>query len=60
MSSPLDLVWPLLSGPLLVASCIPGATLTLWAVFGVYEGTVRVRFAPNRRGRSPPPGMPLM
>jgi carbon monoxide dehydrogenase subunit G len=45
--SPPELVWPLLSDPLLVASCIPGATLTPGPVSGVYEGTVRVSFGPT-------------
>ncbi len=45
--SPLRVVWPLLADPALVASCIPGASLTPTAVPGVYEGTVRVKFGPT-------------
>jgi len=45
--SPPEVVWPLLADPALVASCIPGATLTPAAVHGVYEGTVRVAFGPT-------------
>ena len=45
--SPPEIVWPLLSDPALVASCIPGATLTPAPVIGVYEGTVRVKFGPT-------------
>ena len=45
--SPPEVVWPLLSDPALVASCIPGATLTPSLVAGVYQGTVRVKFGPT-------------
>src|SRR5260370_33080782 len=45
--SPPEAVWPLLSDPELVASCIPDATLTPAPVAGVYEGTVRVKFGPT-------------
>lgn len=45
--SPPDLVWPLLSDPAVVASCIPGATLTKAGEAGVYQGTMRVKFGPT-------------
>lgn len=45
--SPPDIVWPLLSDPALVTSCIPGASLTPMEVLGVYQGTVRVQFGPT-------------
>mgnify|MGYP003351837246 CR=1 FL=1 len=50
-----DKVWPLLSDPSLVASCIPGATLTGSGDDGVYRGTIRVKFGPtvvNFRGEA--------
>src|SRR6266436_8159085 len=40
-------VWRLLSDPALVASCIPGATLTAADENGVYQGTIRVKFGPT-------------
>src|SRR5713226_6951274 len=40
-------VWPLLSDPALVASCIPGATLTAAGENGAYQGTIRVKFGPT-------------
>ncbi len=45
--SPPDVVWPLLSDPAVVASCIPGATLTASGEDGAYQGTVRVKFGPT-------------
>ena len=45
--SPPRTVWPLLSDPQLVASCIPGANLTASGEDGVYQGTVRVKFGPT-------------
>jgi len=42
-----DRVWPLLSDPALVASCIPGAALTAESEGGAYQGTVRVKFGPT-------------
>jgi uncharacterized protein len=45
--SPPDVVWPLLSDPAVVASCIPGATLTKTGDDGAYQGTVRVKFGPT-------------
>ncbi len=45
---PPELVWPLLSDPGIVASCIPGATLTApTEEGGAYIGTVRVAFGPT-------------
>ncbi len=45
--APPDRVWPLLSDPAVVASCIPGATLTATGEDGAYQGTVRVKFGPT-------------
>jgi uncharacterized protein len=45
--SPPDVVWPLLSDPAVVSSCIPGATLTKTGDDGAYQGTVRVKFGPT-------------
>jgi carbon monoxide dehydrogenase subunit G len=45
--SPPGAVWPLLSDPAIVASCIPGANLTASGEGGVYQGTVRVKFGPT-------------
>src|SRR3984885_2367621 len=45
--SPPDAVWPLLSDPATVASCIPGATLTKSGDDGAYQGTMRVKFGPT-------------
>ncbi len=45
--SPLEIVWPLLSDPALVASCIPGATLSPDQGDGVWRGSVRVKFGPT-------------
>ena len=50
-----DRVWPLLSDPSLVASCIPGAALTDSGDDGIYRGTIRVKFGPtvvNFRGEA--------
>jgi carbon monoxide dehydrogenase subunit G len=40
-------VWPLLSDPALVASCIPGATLSPDQSDGLWRGSVRVKFGPT-------------
>lgn len=40
-------VWPLLSDPAAVASCIPGADLSPQTDAGVWRGSVRVRFGPT-------------
>lgn len=46
--SPPDKVWPLLSDPALVASCIPGATLLPDQGGGdVWKGSIRVKFGPT-------------
>ena len=49
---PADDVWPLLSDPALVASCIPGATLSPETLSpdggdGLWRGSVRVKFGPT-------------
>ena len=45
--SPPDRVWPLLRDPTLVASCIPGATLSPDQADGLWRGSVRVKFGPT-------------
>src|SRR5258707_5379486 len=40
-------VWPLLNDPALVASCIPGATLSPDQGDGLWRGSVRVKFGPT-------------
>ena len=45
--SPADRVWPLLRDPALVASCIPGATLSPDQGDGMWRGSVRVKFGPT-------------
>jgi carbon monoxide dehydrogenase subunit G len=46
--SPPEEVWPLLSDPALVASCIPGATLAPDQGGGdVWKGSIRVKFGPT-------------
>jgi carbon monoxide dehydrogenase subunit G len=47
IAAPPEAVWPLLSDPAVVASCIPGATLTKADDKGVYQGTMRVKFGPT-------------
>ena len=44
---PADEVWPLLSDPALVASCIPGATMSPDQGDGTWRGSVRVKFGPT-------------
>ena len=44
---PADEVWPLLSDPALVASCIPGAELAPDKGDGLWRGSVRVKFGPT-------------
>jgi carbon monoxide dehydrogenase subunit G len=44
---PADEVWPMLSDPALVASCIPGAALSPDQGDGVWRGSVRVKFGPT-------------
>lgn len=43
----LDAVWPLISNPELVASCIPGATFTEEGDDGLYRGNITIRFGPT-------------
>jgi carbon monoxide dehydrogenase subunit G len=45
--SPPEAVWPLLSDPAVVASCIPGASLTKAEEGGAYHGTMRIKFGPT-------------
>jgi carbon monoxide dehydrogenase subunit G len=45
--SPADKVWPLLRDPALVASCIPGASLSPDQGDGMWRGSVRVKFGPT-------------
>jgi uncharacterized protein len=45
--SPADRVWPLLSDPALVASCLPGATLAPSQDDGLWRGSIRVKFGPT-------------
>ncbi|HTV45062.1 MAG TPA: SRPBCC family protein [Stellaceae bacterium] len=47
IAAPPAAVWPLLRDPALVASCIPGATLSASGEDGTYQGTVRVKFGPT-------------
>lgn len=47
IAAPPEAVWPLLSDPAVVASCIPGATLTKADERGGYQGTMRVKFGPT-------------
>ncbi|MBV9828068.1 MAG: SRPBCC family protein [Alphaproteobacteria bacterium] len=47
IAAPPEAVWPLLSDPALVASCIPGAALTKADDAGKYQGTMRVKFGPT-------------
>jgi len=47
IAAPPEVVWPLLSDPSVVASCIPGATLTKSDDKGAYQGTMRLKFGPT-------------
>jgi carbon monoxide dehydrogenase subunit G len=47
IGAPPEAVWPLLADPAVVASCIPGATLTKSDDKGGYQGTMRVKFGPT-------------
>lgn len=47
IAAPPETVWPLLSDPAVVASCIPGAALTKADEKGGYQGTMRVKFGPT-------------
>lgn len=41
--APLEMVWPLLRDPVIVSSCIPGATLTETGEGGAYRGALSVK-----------------
>jgi uncharacterized protein len=47
IDAPVEKVWPLLADPVLVASCIPGATLEPAGDDGAYRGTMTVKFGPT-------------
>ena len=47
IDAPLETVWPLLSDPETVASCIPGATLTPNEEDDVWKGSISVKFGPT-------------
>ena len=47
IDAPLDVVWPLLSDPEIVAACIPGATLAPDQEDDVWKGSIRVKFGPT-------------
>lgn len=47
ITAPPEVVWPLLSDPTVVASCIPGATLMKSDDKGAYQGTMRLKFGPT-------------
>src|SRR3984893_4169194 len=47
ISMPPEVLWPILSDPAMVASCIPGAALTKSDEGGTYQGTMRVKFGPT-------------
>jgi carbon monoxide dehydrogenase subunit G len=44
---PPEVLWPILSDPAIVASCIPGAVLTKAGEGGTYQGTMRVKLGPT-------------
>ncbi|MEQ8397637.1 SRPBCC family protein [Thalassobaculum sp.] len=45
--SPPETVWPLLSDPALIASCIPGAEMAPDQGDGLWRGSIRVKFGPT-------------
>jgi len=45
--APLGVVWPLLSDPAEVASCIPGAQLAPSTGDGLWRGAIKVKFGPT-------------
>src|SRR6266446_3881113 len=47
ISMPPEVLWPILSDPAMVASCIAGAVLTKSGEGGTYQGTMRVKFGPT-------------
>lgn len=49
LNAPVQLVWPHLADPQLVASCVPGATLEPKpGAEGVYLGTIQVKLGPTQ------------
>jgi carbon monoxide dehydrogenase subunit G len=47
IAMPPEVLWPILSDPAIVASCIPGAVFTKAGEGGTYQGTMRVKFGPT-------------
>jgi carbon monoxide dehydrogenase subunit G len=47
IATPPGVLWPILSDPATVASCIPGAVLTKSGEDGTYQGTMREKFGPT-------------
>ena len=47
IAMPPEVLWPILSNPATVASCIPGAVLTKSGEGDIYQGTMRVKFGPT-------------
>jgi carbon monoxide dehydrogenase subunit G len=47
IAMPPEVLWPILSDPTIVASCIPGGVLTKAGEGGTYQGTMRVKFGPT-------------
>lgn len=47
LAAPPEKVWPFLTDPAAVASCIPGAALTKSDDMGRYQGTMRIKFGPT-------------
>jgi carbon monoxide dehydrogenase subunit G len=47
IAAPVDEIWPLLADPILVASCIPGASLSAAEQQDVFHGTLTVKFGPT-------------
>jgi carbon monoxide dehydrogenase subunit G len=47
IAAPLGTVWPLLSDPATVASCIPGATLSPDREDDLWKGSISVKFGPT-------------
>ena len=47
LAMPPEVLWPILSDPAIVASCIPGAVLTKAGAGDTYQGTMRVKFGPT-------------
>ena len=46
VARPLDVVWPLLSDPAFIVTCVPGAALVADKGGGVYDGAFSVKFGP--------------